>query len=280
MALRPDGTSTGTLGGGCVEAEVTRRALALLHRGESALLDFTLDHDYGWDDGLICGGRMQVAVMPVGADRVGSFEAALGRVRAGEAACVPVCVTHEGQLLHYRVHLEIPPTLVIAGAGHVGLALARLARDLDFRVVVIDDRADFASRARFGEGVELIVGDISATLRKLEPGPGAYVVIVTRGHRHDQAALEAVIRRPVAYLGMIGSRRKSRMILRDLAESGVERAWIERVHTPIGLAIGAVTVNEIAVSIAAELVQVRRRSVPRAVEGPLDTSSADAGADS
>ncbi len=270
MAVRADGTTVGTLGGGCVEAEVTRRAFELLARGESALLDFSLDHDYGWDDGLICGGRMEIAVMPVPSDAIAPLERALEQARAGKPARVPVRVMHAGRCVRYRVHLEIPPKLVIAGAGHVGRALARLARDLDFRVVVIDDRADFASPERFGEGVELIVRDIAAALRDLPLDAGSYVVIVTRGHRHDQAALEAVIRRPTAYLGMIGSRRKSRMILRDLAESGVPDLQIERVHTPIGLPIGAVTVQEIAVSIAAELVQVRRRSVPRAVEGPLD----------
>lgn len=271
LAIRSDSTTVGTLGGGCVEAEVCKRAFEMLRARESGLLDFVLDHDYGWDDGLICGGRMTIAVMPVTRQAgLPDFEAALETARRHELATVAVRVDHESQPLEYRVLIEASPTLLIAGAGHVGQALARLAVDLDFRVKVIDDRADFASRERFDPRVELIVDDIARTLRNEPLDAGSFVVIVTRGHQHDHQALDAVVRRPAAYLGMIGSKRKSRMILKDLAESGVSAVDIERVHTPIGLPINAVTVNEIAVSIAAELVQVRRQSVGKIVEGPFD----------
>jgi xanthine dehydrogenase accessory factor len=167
------------------------------------------------------------------------------------------------------VHLEVSPTLLIAGAGHVGQAIARLAVNLDFRVVVIDDRPDFASRERFGERIELIVDDITSALRDHPIDAGCYVVIVTRGHRHDHHALDAVIRRPAGYIGMIGSKRKSATILHALADAGVSQELIDGVHTPIGVPIQAATVDEIAVSIVAELISVRRRKTPKLVEGPV-----------
>lgn len=266
MLVRGDMSTVGTLGGGCVEAEVCKRAFELLRAGKSGLLDFLLDHDYGWDDGLICGGRIFVGVMPVADARAAApFREALERARRREPADFPVIVEHEGAPVEYRVHIEIPPTLLVAGAGHVGQALARLTPALNFHTVVIDDRADMASRERFPEPVELRVESIAAALRRWPLDAGTYVVIVTRGHQHDHEALDAVIRRPAAYIGLIGSKRKARMILRDLEQAGVPAEQLARVHTPIGIPIGAITVPEIAVSIAAELVQVRRQTTPQAV---------------
>jgi len=274
MLVDAAGRTHGTLGGGCVEADVRRRALELLHRGESSLLEFVLDHDYGWDDGLICGGKMTVGVATLSdAAALPEFRDALARARRREPAAVPVRVAHEGRLIEYRVHLETPPTLLIAGAGHVGQAVARLAVDLDFHAVVIDDREDLLSDERFDPRVERRAGDIAQTLRDWPLDESSYVVIVTRGHQHDHQALEAVVRRPARYIGLIGSRRKSRMILEDLRKAGVAAPQLERVHTPIGLAIDAVTVSEIAVSIAAQLVQTRRAAETPRVEGPLDVST-------
>lgn len=271
MLVRADFSTLGTLGGGCVEAEVRQRAFQLLRHEQVALLDFNLDHDYGWDDGLLCGGQMWIAVMSV-TSRTGlaPFRDALELARRRQPASVPIVVEHERRPVAYRLHLEAPPTLLIAGAGHVGQAVAELAVRLDFHVVVIDDRADYVRPDRFPTGVELLANDIAGALRKYPIDRGCYVVIVTRGHRHDQQALDAVIRGPAGYIGMIGSRRKSQGILRDLAAAGVPREQLERVHTPIGVRIGAVTVPEIAVSIAAELVQVRRQHTPTLVEGPLE----------
>jgi xanthine dehydrogenase accessory factor len=274
MLLRSDFRTVGTLGGGCVEAEVRRRAFELLQRGQSALMDFVLNHDYGWDDGLICGGRMYIGVMsfPSGVN-VDPVRNALELARRRQPASIPIVLESESQPLEYRLHLEIPPTLVIAGAGHVGHALARLAVDLDFHVVVIDDRGDYASRERFGERVELLVDSIPKALRAYPIDDACFVVIVTRGHQHDHQALEAVIRRPAGYIGLIGSRRKSKMILKDIRDSGVQQDLLDRVHTPIGLPIGAITVPEIAVSIAAELIHVRRQKTGPLVEGPLPAAA-------
>jgi xanthine dehydrogenase accessory factor len=270
MLLRADDSTLGTLGGGCVEAEVRTRAFQAMQQAGAALVELDLDRDYGWDDGLLCGGQMEIAVMAVtAATDLTPYRAALAAARRGEATWVPIVIKHQDQRQEYRLHLETPPTLLIAGAGHVGQALARFAVELDFRVVVIDDRGEFATPARFAAGVECRVGDIGAVLRDYPVDASCYVVIVTRGHKHDRQALEAVVRRPAGYIGMIGSRRKSTLILRDLATAGVPKEQIDRVHTPIGVPIHAFTVPEIAVSILAELIKVRRESTPKLVTGPL-----------
>jgi len=277
MLVRADGSTCGTLGGGCVEAEVRTRAFQLMRQTKSTLLDFDLDGESSWDDGLICGGQMSIAVMPATRETdLQALRAALASARRREPAQVPVIVEHEGRRLAYRLHLEVPPTLLIAGAGHVGQAVARLAAELDFHVVVIDDRVEFVTPQRFPAGVECRVGDIAGTLRDYPIDGGCYVVVVTRGHRHDAQALEAIIRRPAGYVGMIGSRRKSLLVLQGLATAGVTQEQIDRVHTPIGLDIGAVTVNEIAVSILGELIQVRRAHTPKLVEGPLEVAATTA----
>lgn len=261
MVLRLDGTIEGTLGGGCVEAEVRRRALELLHRDQAGLLTFDLDHDYGWDDGLICGGNMTVAVQPIRtpADAQPFADAAETLSRC-EPATIPLRVSHEGRTQDYRLHIEAPAKLLIAGAGHVGAEIARLAVGLDFDVTIVDDREEFASPRHLPPPIRPIVGDIEQTLRKQPIDAGTYVVIVTRGHKHDEQALRAVIDRPARYIGMIGSRRKVAIIMDDLAAAGVPRDRLAEVHSPIGLPIGSVTVPEIAISIAAQLVEVRRKS--------------------
>ena len=271
MLVYQDSGALGTVGGGAVEAEVQRDAVELLKQGHSALFELSLEHDYNLDGAPICGGRMSVGIMTIASAAAAEpFAAALELVRQRRPAQVPMVVEHEGRRLEYRVLLEVSPTLIIAGAGHVGQALARLALELDFHVVVIDDRAEFASRERFDERVQLVVDDITEALRAYAIDATCYVVIATRGHLCDQQALNAVVHRPAGYVGMIGSRKKSITILDALAKAGVSRELLDRVHTPIGISIGAVTVNEIAVSIAAELIQLRRQTTPRAVEGPLE----------
>ncbi len=275
MLLHENMSTEGTLGGGCVEAEVRKRAFEMLRCGESGLLKFSLDHDYGWDDGLICGGNMLVAVTTlVDASAARPFSDARNALELQQSATVPIRVPHEGRLHEYRLHIEAPAQLVIAGAGHVGAALARLAVGLDFDVSVIDERGDLTNAERLPPPIKPVVGDIEKTLRDWPIGPGSFVVIVTRGHNHDEAALHAVIDSPARYIGMIGSKRKVKLIFDDLAALGVDPAKLSRVHSPIGLKIGSVTVPEIAVSIAAELIQIRRNEPPTRVEGPLNAATA------
>jgi xanthine dehydrogenase accessory factor len=314
MLVFPDGTQAGTLGGGCVEAEVKRRAQAVLQRKQAEIATFQLDSDYGWDDGLICGGRMQVLLVPLGRstadeyfqhvarlveDGVGFTEAVVfesdeldipwpasflfdhqGQLQAclaldksvansGQVPC-PSQITEHLRPLDNRprpyAHRGIGylPTLprcrlVIVGGGHVGQAVARLAVDLEFDVWVIDDRSDIISAERFPRVERRIAGEIESVLRDLDITPDSYCLIVTRGHQHDERALYHLADRGARYVGLIGSRRKIKMIFDDLLAEGISAECLSRVHAPLGIDIGSQTVPEIAVSICAELVSHRNR---------------------
>lgn len=258
MLVLADGNCIGTLGGGCVEAEVRKRALELLSGNSSKLLEFRLDHDFGWDDGLICGGVLEIFAQVVDQAGAGTFAAALAAIRGKFPTTLRIAYEQNGVLRHYVEEVGPPPRLVIAGAGHIGQALAELAAKLDFAVSVIDDRADYVGPERFPLATQRIAGDIEAELRKFLIDAGTYIVIVTRGHRHDAQALHAVIDSPARYIGLIGSKSKVKLIYDDLAGRGVAPEKLGRVQSPIGYDIGAVTVPEIAVSIAAELIAVRR----------------------
>jgi len=176
---------------------------------------------------------------------------------------------------NWRLLFEVsrpPLEMVICGGGHVGQAVARVARLLDFKVTVIDDRPEFASRDKFPDPlVNLICQDFVAALSSLHFTPATHVVIVTRGHKHDEICLRQVIDRPVRYLGMIGSRRRTTTIRELLRRQGVEPALLHRVHAPIGLDIGALTPEEIAIAILAEIVLVRRggSGLPKSAAGPM-----------
>ena len=271
LLVHANGDTEGTIGGGCVEAEVRRQALAMLVSRSSGVLTFQLDQDDAWENGLICGGRLEIAVVSFAdSSQAEPFREAVARIRRQERACVPLRVQHEARTIEYRLNIEPTPTLLVIGAGHVGMALAKLAVGLDFRVVVLDDRSDLLSPLRLPPPIETVAGDLETLLRQWPVDANSYVVIVTRGHAHDERALHAVIDSPAKYLGMIGSRRKVRTLFDDLESLGVDRARLQRVHAPIGLKIGAVTVPEIAVSIAAELIEVRRAEAHRAVDGPLE----------
>jgi xanthine dehydrogenase accessory factor len=256
MLVLQDGQTLGTLGGGCVEAEVRTQALRLLGQRADRLLTFKLDHDYGWDDGLVCGGTMEIAVQTLAAPD--GWLAVQADLSANRETGLDIAVPDEsGQISRFRIPIDPTPTLLIAGAGHVGQALAGLMSKLDFNVVVIDDRPDCATAERF-PSARRVVGEIETELRGFAITEHTYVVVVTRGHKHDAQALGAVIESPARYVGLIGSRRKVLQILRELGERGVARERLAAVHAPIGLAIGAISPAEIAVSIAAELVAVRR----------------------
>ncbi len=169
----------------------------------------------------------------------------------------PRLLVAEGWMVFVEPVLPLP-RLIIAGAGHVGRAVARLGKLLDFSVTVIDDRAEFANAENIPEADEIIVGAIGEAVGKIEDSVHNYFVIVTRGHQKDAEALMAALGRPAAYVGMIGSKRKIEVMRLESLESGLatKEEW-STVHAPIGLGIGSKTVEEIAVSIAAELVQVR-----------------------
>jgi xanthine dehydrogenase accessory factor len=310
MLVYPDGTQAGTLGGGCVEAEVKRRALHGLNAtGRPEVLSFCLDDDYGWDDGLICGGRMTILAHPLTSDGAALDSAACYYQRlhelaergdgfteavvVGDAAGLPVGDRYlfdaagspaahlADQPAWERVAAGLPPlaprprpavrqgiaylptlprvTLVLVGGGHVGQAVGRLASEVGFDVWVLDDREKYASPERFPSASRRLVGDIGTVLRDLAPTltPSVFAVILTRGHSHDEEALYHLASTACGYVGMIGSKRKIRMIYEDLAAKGVPAEALARVHAPLGYHIGSQTVPEIAVSIVAELIACR-----------------------
>ena len=153
--------------------------------------------------------------------------------------------------------------LVICGAGHIAIPLARFSQQLGFRVTVIDDRADFANPARF-EGCQVIAEEFTIALREMALGPATYVVVITRGHEHDVDCLEEILEKKTAYVGLIGSRRRVQFVLEILAGKGIPRTRLKDVFTPIGLPIGAESPEEIALSIMSELVCVQRKGAGQA----------------
>jgi len=258
-----DGRIQGTLGGGCLEAEVRERALAALRKGRAARFELVLDHDFGWDDGLICGGKVCGLILPQAAEAA----AVWGRLALSREPQVwgvlddfSVALEEEvpGREWLYHETLLPPCALWIAGAGHVGQAVASFARELDFQVSVFDDRASLLRGEFFAEDVRLRSGYWETLLEETLPGAPVFGLIVTRGHQHDAVALRQWIRRPFAFLGMIGSARKRRLIFSRLVEDGIATQEIlEKVACPVGVDIQAVSVPEIAVSIVAQLVQKR-----------------------
>ncbi len=218
MLVFEDGAILGTIGGGCYEQDACGKARLALATGRSTLAHYDLNDDFAEDQGLVCGGQMDVFIDPL---------------------------------------LPLPRVCVI-GAGHVGFHTARLASLVGFAVTVVDDRSSFADPARFPDAEHVEVADIPEWLTEAPVSPRDYLVIVTRGHREDLAAVRAAVSREVAYVGLIGSRAKIARLYAMLEADGVAPERLRAIHAPIGLDIGAVTPEEIAVSIVAELVAHRR----------------------
>jgi xanthine dehydrogenase accessory factor len=217
MLVFQDGRIVGTIGGGCYENDAFWKAREAINTRRPELVHYELTDDFAQETGLICGGQMDVYIEPI----------------------------------------EPSPELYIIGAGHVGYHLGRLASDVGFRVHVVDDREKFANAERFPSAVEVVVDEIPAWIDRANLPAHAYAVIVTRGHTNDLEALRVLAPRQLRYLGLIGSRAKVARIYDALAADGLAPQALERVHAPIGLDIGAVTPQEIAVSILAELIAVK-----------------------
>ena len=221
MLVFSDGRTVGTIGGGCYENDAFWKAREAITNRRPQLLRYELSDDFAQETGLICGGQMDVYIEPI----------------------------------------EPSPELFVVGAGHVGFHLARLAQDVGFRVHVIDDREKFANRDRFPDATEVVAEDIPTWIERSALPPHAFVVIVTRGHTNDLEALRALAPRELRYLGLIGSRAKVARIYDALIAYAMPPDRLARVHAPIGLDIGAVTPQEIAVSILAELIAVKHGKV-------------------
>jgi xanthine dehydrogenase accessory factor len=263
----PDGRMVGTLGGGCLEAEVQARAHRALQTGESSTFEMVLDHDFGWDDGLICGGSVSGLILPRARQAAGLWPTLINVAQPvswgvkKDFSCVPIIFHAEEMVADdwlYRETVSPPAALWIAGSGHVAQAVVPLALQLDFAVTVFDDRPELANHQFFPPETRLRAGPWHELLAEPAPNSPSFGLIVTRGHQHDALVLTEWIHRPFAFLGMIGSRRKARVIREQFIRQKLAAAEeLDRVACPVGLAIRAQTTQEIAVSILSQYIQRR-----------------------
>jgi xanthine dehydrogenase accessory factor len=263
-----DGRIVGTLGGGCLEAEIQDRARRALQTQVPTTFELVLDHDFGWDDGLICGGKVTGLILPHAAQAAAIWTELLQCQEpltwgVKEDFSIAWAEAADGDWL-YRETVWPRCALWIAGSGHVAQAVAPLARQLDFQVSVFDDRPALANTRFFPGDTRFHVGYWEQVLREPLPDRPTFGLIVTRGHQHDALVLREWVRRPFVFLGMIGSRRKKRIIFEQFLEEQLATgADLARVECPVGLDIGAVSVAEIAVSILARCIE-RRAELLRA----------------
>lgn len=219
MLVREDGSIAGTIGGGCVEADVWAAAKDVLVNETPRKMVFHLNNEATFDNGLICGGTLEVFVEPI-----------------------------------------LPqPIAYIFGGGHISMALANSASAAGFAIVVIDDREQFANKERFPMAQDIFTSYEDA-FAQLHPNASSYLIIVTRGHRDDMRVLAWAVRTGARYVGMIGSKRKVLSVYQALEKEGYSPDEFSRVYAPMGLEIGALSPEEIAISITAELIAVRRNA--------------------
>jgi xanthine dehydrogenase accessory factor len=218
LLVREDGSMLGTIGGGCVEAEVWNVARDVMQNERPRHMNFSLGQDAAYDNGLICGGQLSVFIEPV----------------------VP------------------QPRLYVFGAGHISKSISKIATLAGFATVIVDNREAFANRERFPEADEIFADEYEDVFPNLPIRDTSYLVIVTRGHRDDMRVMRWAVGTNAKYIAMIGSKRKVIGVVKELEKEGIPREAFERAFAPMGLDIGAITPEEIAVSIVAEMIAVRR----------------------
>jgi xanthine dehydrogenase accessory factor len=218
LLVREDGSLAGTIGGGCVEAEVWNAAREVMETGKPRNMNFSLGQDAAYDNGLICGGQLQVFVE---------------------------CINPQ-------------PSVLVFGGGHISKSLAKVLDLAGFRVTVTDNREAYANAERFPEAAEVYAGEYEDVFPRLSVTESTYIVIVTRGHRDDMRVLRWALTTRARYISMIGSRRKTIAVVKELEKEGIARSSFDRVYAPMGLEIGAVSPEEIAISVGAEMIAMRR----------------------
>jgi xanthine dehydrogenase accessory factor len=218
LLVREDGSLVGTIGGGCVEAEVWNAAREVIATEKPRNMSFSLGQDAAYDNGLICGGQLEVFVE---------------------------CISPQ-------------PVALVFGGGHISKSLSQVLDLAGFKVSIIDNREAYANRERFPEATGVYAEEYEDVFPKLEVNESTYLVIVTRGHRDDMRVLRWAIGTRARYIAMIGSKRKTISVIKELEKEGISRDAFERVFAPMGLEIGAVSPEEIAVSVTAEMIAVRR----------------------
>jgi xanthine dehydrogenase accessory factor len=218
ILVREDGSFMGTVGGGCVEAEVWNAAREVIETEKPRHLSFSLGQDAAYDEGLICGGQLNIFVEPV-----------------------------------------IPqPRAFIFGGGHVSKGISKIATLAGFSTSVIDNREAFANAERFPEAEATYAEEYEEVFPKLPVNSSSYIIIVTRGHRDDMRVLRWAVNTPAKYIAMIGSKRKTISVVHELEKEGIPREAFDKVFAPMGLEIGAEMPEEIAISVVAEMIAVRR----------------------
>jgi xanthine dehydrogenase accessory factor len=313
MLVTPEGRIIGTVGGGCLEADVWAEARRVMEEGKSNIQKFVLTEKYAGESGLNCGGIVEILTEPLPEQGRELFRTILELKDTGHRGTLVTILTDhprypEGQrklllcddgstvgslgdttledfvstrgqaimqgeqfaILDYRLEDDstlqlfmepvLPtPTVYVCGGGHVSFFVVRAAKLAGFRVKVIDDRPAFANKERFPEVDEAMVMEFDQVREAFDFGQDDYVILVTRGHQHDQQILEQIYDCQARYIGMIGSKSKISKMWKRLESKGIDRQYLDRVHAPIGLNIGADTPEEIAISIVAELIRERRQ---------------------
>jgi len=315
--IKEDGSSLGSIGGGCVEAEVWQGAREVMKKGEGGVLHFKLTAEQLAEGGLICGGNVDIFLEPLKEEFLNIYQDVLKIKQKGGSAILATLISvdgafpkgdsskllikisgekvgslSDGEELEQRIlkegeallrekkprvmvlsaekedaswnKMEIllepvfsEPTVYLFGAGHISQQLSPLAKRVQFKVVVIDDREMFANRERFPEADDVIVSEFEKCFDQLNIEESSYIVIVTRGHLYDGFVLEQAVKTNARYIGMIGSKKKIHTLYQNLIEKGIPKEALERVHAPIGIDIHSETPEEIGVSIVAELIKVR-----------------------
>lgn len=312
MLVTPDGKIIGTVGGGCLEADVWTEARRVMEEGKSSIQKFILTEKYAGESGLNCGGIVEILTEPLptrgseifqtilelkdtghrgtlvtvltdhprypegqrklllcddgrtvgslGDTALEAFVAEKGyAILAGEQFAIVDYALDDGSTIKLFMEPVLPtPTVYVFGGGHVSFFVVRAAKLAGFKVKVIDDRPAFANKERFPEADATIVMEFDQVRDAFDFGQDDYIVLVTRGHQHDQQILEQIYDCSARYIGMIGSKSKIAKMWKRLEGKGIERAYLDRVHAPIGLNIGADTPEEIAISVVAELIRERR----------------------
>jgi xanthine dehydrogenase accessory factor len=218
MLVREDGSIVGTIGGGCVEAEVWTAAREVIETDKPRHLNFSLGNDAAYDEGLICGGQLNIFIEPIAPQ----------------------------------------PRAFIFGGGHVSKSISKVANMAGFATVIVDDREAFANKERFPEADEVYADEYEKVFPQLAITSTSYLIIVTRGHRDDMRVLRWAVETPAKYVAMIGSKRKTISVVKELEKEGLPRHLFEKIFAPMGLEIGAETPEEIAISVVAEMIAVRR----------------------
>ena len=314
MLVTATGARFGTVGGGCLEAEITERAVEVIERRVPVVSGHTLNAELAGDYGLTCGGTAVMFIEPVFTDPslAAIYRECAGILGRGERAMMATgldwasapekgLLTADGRWIgsnRARLHAAIQaartageeqhyaddvfaervagaPRLIVFGGGHVGARVAEAASFAGWRVTVVDDRPDFADPSRLPFAERTVVCDFHDLPATLGTDADTYVVVATRGHQHDALIVEQLARRDLRYLGMLGSRRKVALTWRLLAGAGVPEERLEWIHAPVGLSIGADTPEEIAVSIVAEMITVRRAGSRRRGGVAVETGSVE-----